>query len=202
MYTCVTDVHTHSLIAVFHPQIGPQIRYANHGGGFTYHLCAQDSVESCRVTHLIEDLNEDAYFECIWSCFEATPLQFARGNTTHLQYRTEQETRVLMKEEISVVENPRNGLATEWVRNPISDTNDGTSTYDAVDAFLTSGAEAYFESDFPQNTGQNHWPQDWHITSALQLPPGVAEGEYLLGWRYDCGMADQIWSNCAALEVV
>ena len=33
------------------------------------------------------------------------------------------------------------------------------------------------------------------------LPDNLPVGEYVLSWRWDCYMADQIWSNCADVEI-
>ena len=33
------------------------------------------------------------------------------------------------------------------------------------------------------------------------VPKDLPVGEYVLSWRWDCYMADQIWSNCADVEI-
>ena len=33
------------------------------------------------------------------------------------------------------------------------------------------------------------------------VPNDLPVGEYVLSWRWDCYMADQIWSNCADVEI-
>ena len=33
------------------------------------------------------------------------------------------------------------------------------------------------------------------------VPANLPVGEYVLSWRWDCYMADQIWSNCADVEI-
>lgn len=39
------------------------------------------------------------------------------------------------------------------------------------------------------------------VKDKIILPDNLPVGEYLLSWRWDCYMADQIWSNCADVEI-
>jgi len=58
---------------------------------------------------------------------------------------------------------------------------DGTEFYPAV-----SG-----HSGFGKNV------PDWSIMDRVQIPSDLEEGEYFLGWRWDCEESTQVWQNCA-----
>jgi len=38
---------------------------------------------------------------------------------------------------------------------------------------------------------------DWSIMDRVVIPEHLEEGEYLLGWRWDCEESTQVWQNCA-----
>jgi len=40
------------------------------------------------------------------------------------------------------------------------------------------------------------------IYDVLKVPKGLAPGDYVLGWRYDCEATAQVWSNCADITLV
>ena len=41
----------------------------------------------------------------------------------------------------------------------------------------------------------------WQVKDKVIVPANLPVGEYVLSWRWDCYMADQIWSNCADVEI-
>ena len=40
------------------------------------------------------------------------------------------------------------------------------------------------------------------IVDRLQIPAGLAPGRYVLQWRWDCEESDQVWANCADVQIV
>merc|ERR1712070_1370953 len=38
---------------------------------------------------------------------------------------------------------------------------------------------------------------EWSIGDRVIIPADLEEGEYMLGWRWDCEESTQIWQNCA-----
>jgi hypothetical protein len=38
---------------------------------------------------------------------------------------------------------------------------------------------------------------EWSIMDKVTIPADLEEGEYMLGWRWDCEESTQIWQNCA-----
>jgi len=58
---------------------------------------------------------------------------------------------------------------------------DGTEFYPAV------SGHSGFGKDVP----------DWSIMDRVLIPEDLEEGEYLLGWRWDCEESTQVWQNCA-----
>merc|ERR1711865_273382 len=38
---------------------------------------------------------------------------------------------------------------------------------------------------------------EWSIGDKVMIPADLEEGEYVLGWRWDCEESTQIWQNCA-----
>ena len=46
---------------------------------------------------------------------------------------------------------------------------------------------------------------DWTgglIVDEVIVPAGLAPGEYVVGWRWDCEESTQVWSSCADVTVV
>lgn len=39
------------------------------------------------------------------------------------------------------------------------------------------------------------------VRDRVIVPSDLPVGEYLLSWRWDCYMADQVWSNCADVTI-
>ena len=40
------------------------------------------------------------------------------------------------------------------------------------------------------------------IVDHVRIPKGLAAGEYVLGWRWDCEQSNQIWQSCSDVTVV
>lgn len=47
----------------------------------------------------------------------------------------------------------------------------------------------------------SHAPSDWHVFDKVIVPTDLEEGEYMLSWRWDAYMADQMWTNCADVTI-
>ena len=41
-----------------------------------------------------------------------------------------------------------------------------------------------------------HSPERMEILDSLAIPGGL-EGEFVLGWRWDCEQSNQIWQSCS-----
>ena len=39
------------------------------------------------------------------------------------------------------------------------------------------------------------------ITDRVRIPQGLAPGDYVLSWRWDCEETAQIWANCADVVI-
>merc|ERR1711972_846625 len=100
-----------------------------------------------------------------------------------------------------------------WREIPIPDQNqiqlgdEGQCLSDAIASFSNDDARTQFLADFgsEQNCDSGsifHSPQTWHIMDKVKVPLNIEPGEYLVSWRWDCFKADQLWSNCADVEIV
>jgi len=43
---------------------------------------------------------------------------------------------------------------------------------------------------------------DFAIEDVIKVPDNIPPGEYVLGWRWDCEMTSQVWTNCADITIV
>ena len=39
------------------------------------------------------------------------------------------------------------------------------------------------------------------IVDKLKVPPNLAPGEYVLGWRWDCEESTQVWASCSDISI-
>lgn len=46
-----------------------------------------------------------------------------------------------------------------------------------------------------------NWPTGVHVVDTLRVPAGLAPGDYVLQWRWDCEMTAQIWAACADIRI-
>lgn len=183
--------------------------HANHAGGYLYTLCPYASYDACAHAFLPQD--EAEYLGCVWECFDKHVLEFVPGSQT-LQYHDD-ESQLVMMDAVEVSSGTWPAGST-WREVPIADVNQGNSAWSYVQkgptgAHLFSSPEvhAHFEGDFgPESCcsagPEGHTPGNWHIKDRVRVPVELASGRYLLSWRWDCYMADQIWTNCADVEVV
>jgi len=84
----------------------------------------------------------------------------------------------------------------------------GRCTWDAIkpESFSSGEARTKFEAGFGKqgtcDTGpDNHLLKNWHIKDKVRVPQHIEAGEYLMSWRWECGVADQVWVNCADVKV-
>jgi hypothetical protein len=114
-------------------------------------------------------------------CFEANPLEFV-GNTSWILNPSQNGTG--SRFEIPAV---RTNVGTTpagstWTRNPIPET--------AKD----------FAPSRPDLVGNG--PFKWSILDKVQIPSGIAPGDYVLSWRWDCEITAQVWTNCADITIL
>ena len=43
---------------------------------------------------------------------------------------------------------------------------------------------------------------DWLLVDRLQVPKDLEEGDYVLGFRWDCEQSPQVWQQCASIRIV
>merc|ERR1712032_1480968 len=58
-----------------------------------------------------------------------------------------------------------------------------------------TGTEFYEPLSGHSGFGKN--VPEWSIMDRVVIPEELEEGEYLLGWRWDCEESTQVWENCA-----
>lgn len=181
---------------------------ANHGGGYIYMLCSYTIADKCTADYSAttqERQHQDEYTKCMWECFNSNVLEFVEGSQA-LQYQTDQQKRVSSNSKNKTVNTlPLNSV---WREIPIADTNRGGSAWDYVNSFSDTDVKTKFEADFglesavPKQAGLNgHTPHNWQIVDRVKIPTTLESGEYLLGWRYECQWANQIWTNCADVKL-
>merc|ERR1712046_209020 len=98
-----------------------------------------------------------------------------------------------------------------WMMNPIPNCGDAIP-----------GSEHYYNRTckFPQfpppceqcwgdsdetihgNQGLHHQAVLPTIIDRIQIPEGLAAGEYVLGWRWDCEQSQQVWASCSDITIV
>jgi len=191
--------------------------WANHAGGHIYMLCKKSDFDACRDTILPSNpaqatkKERDSYLACVWDCFEANTLEWApHENGTwsqKIQFQDDHCTYATMDPMTKVGKD--NHL---WRFTPIPDqsqiTNggEGRCTWDSVTSFSNSKARDEFVASFGNeevcDSGRDsHNPDDWHVFDKVVVPSNLEEGEYLLSWRWDAYMADQMWTNCADVTI-
>jgi hypothetical protein len=42
---------------------------------------------------------------------------------------------------------------------------------------------------------------DYSVVDTVAVPAGLAPGDYLLSWRWDCEQTTQVWQNCADIRI-
>jgi hypothetical protein len=188
--------------------------HANHAGGYIYSLCPKKDYDSCYDKHKPKSGAVDApatlaYLDCVWSCFQANPLPFV--GEQKLQLRGKEANHVKLN---AVSKQGKSGTGTATFREvPIADVGSKSNSWQYVKSFSSDDVKAQFSADFGPKVSKGtvqvgpkgHNPTDWQVVDEVQIPApasGLPAGQYLLSWRYDCGTANQIWTNCADVELV
>ena len=177
----------------------------NHGGGYQYRLCPAS-----------EPPTE--------ACFARTPLEFVREKHA-LRWNNGTTLRI----EGVFVDTGTRPAGSTWARNPIPRINfDSHSSGQPASASgcsehpapATGAACRQFAPPCPADDGWYTQPGaaatnpldvmgecsgDWTgglIVDEVIVPAGLAPGEYVVGWRWDCEESTQVWSSCADVTVV
>lgn len=157
---------------------------ANHGGGYYWRLCKLPS-DGAPVTE---------------SCFQETPLQFV--GPTHLRWDRNDST-------LEPIDNVFVGEGTHpagsiWAMNPIP-RNDSAQT---GASFKPKCNETCTGCSGGQGGACMHckctgeWgPANLEIVDHVALPWMLPEGDYVLGWRWDCEESNQVWNACSDVTI-
>jgi len=187
--------------------------WVNHSGGHIYMLCKKTNFDFCRDDILPDNpalatqAEKDAYLQCVWDCFESNTLEWAPG-LQKLQFQDDQCTYATMNPSTKV---GKNGHV--WRYTPIVDSlqvsngGEGVCMWDSVSEFSNQEAEDEFTASFGTTDvcdwgPDAHAPKNWHVMDKVIVPMDLEEGEYLLSWRWDSYMADQMWTNCADVKII
>lgn len=155
---------------------------ANHGGGYQYRLCPLNS-----------KLTED--------CFQQTPIPFAGNSRMMVANGTIVPVKSTFVSEGTtppgstwqmvptpgyVIGSPRGGFTCckHWFEPPCYDP-------DPVPGFnaLTEG----------QCSGE--WFRNITFYDMLRIPEHLEQGDYVLGFRWDCESSAQVWQSCADVTI-
>lgn len=154
---------------------------AQHSGGYSYRLCPKESA-----------LTEE--------CFQSNVLTFADTNSSiHWNDDSAEDKKIVTRTYVAPD-------GSQWRTNPIPACLGQFDDY-AIHGRATPDCEfgTHFEPGFdefhqgylrPSNTGKNRFS----VMDELNVPN--KPGKYILGWRWDCEEADQVWTSCADLEIV
>jgi len=152
---------------------------AQHSGGYSYRLCPKDAT-----------LNEE--------CFQSNVLEFVGNSTIHFNDDSQPDKQI----------NTRTYIAPDganWRTNPVPQCTGKGSRRHAGRATPACPAGTEFEPGFdefsqgylrPSGSGKNRWS----VMDDVKVPN--KPGKYILGWRWDCEEADQVWTSCADIEIV
>jgi hypothetical protein len=151
---------------------------AQHSGGYSYRLCPKDS-----------DLTE--------ACFQSNTLKFEGNSSIHWNDESQPDKKIMTRTYVAPD-------GTQWRTNPIpACMSEGWPVHGSATPDCPAGT--MFEPGFdefsqgylrPGNSGKNHFS----IMDEVKVPN--KPGKYILGWRWDCEEADQVWNSCADIEIV
>jgi len=153
---------------------------AQHSGGYSYRLCPKDTT-----------LSEE--------CFQSNPLTFAGNSSVHWNDDSAADKPIRTRTYVAPD-------GTQWRTNPIPACvsgkeplpHMGSATADCKYGTMFEPGFTEFHQGYlrPSNTGKNKYS----VMDELNVPN--KPGKYVLGWRWDCEEADQVWTSCADIEVV
>ena len=96
------------------------------------------------------------------------------------------------------------GWGSTWRRNPIPccDYRSARGGYCHGTMFPPPAGQAATGQQYPwllMGFGDLH---DYSIVDRLQLPSGLAAGEYVLSFRWDTEQYAQVWNSCSHIRIV
>jgi len=154
---------------------------AQHSGGYSYRLCPKTAT-----------LTEE--------CFQSNTLDFTGKNQTiHMNDDSAPDKEIMTRTYIAPD-------GSQWRTNPVpaclsgkeERSHAGRATADcAYGTEFEPGFDEFTQGYLrPANTGPNRFS----VMDEVKVPN--KPGEYVLGWRWDCEEADQVWTSCADIEIV
>jgi len=152
---------------------------AQHSGGYSYRLCPKDSA-----------LTE--------ACFQSNTLTFAGNSSIHWNDDSQVDKKIVTRTYVAPD-------GTQWRTNPIPACLGkeqwpvhGSATPDCTAGTMFEPGFTEFTQGFlrPGNSGKNKVS----VMDDVNVPN--KPGKYVLGWRWDCEEADQVWQSCADIEIV
>jgi len=159
---------------------------ANHGGGYQYRLCPK--------SHSVTE-----------ECFKKMPLPFTGKQS--ILYRNGTRQRINSKYAyangtgVFTADGGVPGMGA-WALNPIPDTNQGDAPGTKPGVGLEFPAPCDDDASGPTK-GVCSGERPFHISiiDEVKVPEGVAPGEYVLGFRWDCEETAQVWSSCSDITI-
>ena len=165
--------------------------WANHGGGYSYRLCK---------------LPEEGRVGLTEECFQQGALDFV-GDTQWVQYGEDESARVAFR-----ANRTREGTwpaGSHWTKNPVPVCKDPTGGDLALGCPDCSHAGGYqFPPPAPGVFGYGQcllngtYTMPFSIVDQLHVPLNIAEGHYVLSFRYDAEQTPQVWNTCANVKLV
>lgn len=174
---------------------------ANHGGGYQYRLCRLEK-NSANITSQVTE-----------ECFQQTPLKF-KGHKQWIQWGNGLD--VNNRTEIRAVR-VKKGVwpkGSTWTKNPIPPCNDvprtGGHNHKCQGPMFEPPAPGLFGFGpgscasgvapcTAEEMAQRAFP--FGIVDRVKVPHHLPEGEYVLGFRWDCEQLPQVWANCADVTI-
>lgn len=178
------------------------ILYSNHAGGYGYRLCKS---AGANVTE---------------ECFKAGHLDFV-GDSHIIQWGPDKSTRKMIP--AVYTSNGTHPPGSMWARGPIPTCSGANGGYvwkgtSAIECEpYPWRPENLRKTQFPpplpglygwgtdytdQRTHKPHHYMPYFIIDRLQVPIGLATGEYAISWRWDAEQGAQVWTTCGNIEVV
>jgi len=147
---------------------------ANHGGGYQYRLCPAG-----------ETLDEE--------CFRRTPLEFVGKQS--LRWGGVNGTQIWF--DGTYLSEGTTPEGSTWVTNPIP-----RNDYAQTGAGFTPPCKDPIPVSACQGMtdGRSAVP-NLEIVDYVKIPEDLKEGNYVLGWRWDCEESNQIWQSCSDVAI-
>jgi hypothetical protein len=132
-------------------------------------------------------------------CFQSNTLDFAGNSSIHFNDGSKADKEIMTR-----TYHAPDG--SQWRTNPVPAclygkefrSHPGSATPDcAYGTEFEPGFDEFTQGYLrPGNTGRN----TWSVMDQVNVPN--KPGKYVLGWRWDCEEADQVWTSCADIEIV